>query len=158
MFRTPKKDETVYYCFGINNIAVPAIVTFLGIQELRDKYQHGFISFGLGFSCGLVISIIGCTFFIYSFLYFKVINPGMLAYIRLKQEREMLNRGMSDSDIEKCRAPWISGQIRDDVGIRFFRNGNLRTGNFTNQRCLFSKRILGNDFPDYVVNDKSFCV
>ncbi|MBK8876258.1 MAG: DUF4199 domain-containing protein [Bacteroidetes bacterium] len=97
-----EKDETVTTVSGIINIAVPAIVTFLGIRELRDKYQHGFISFGQGFSCGLVISIIGGALSsIYSFLYFKVINPGMLAYIRLKQEQEMLDRGMSDSDIEK---------------------------------------------------------
>lgn len=74
-----EKDETVTTVSGIINIAVPAIVTFLGIRELRDKFQHGFISFGQGFSCGLVISIIGGALSsIYSFLYFKVINPECL--------------------------------------------------------------------------------
>ncbi len=97
-----EKNETVITISFVINIAIPAIVTFLGIRELRDKFQHGFISFGQGFSCGLVISIIGGALSsIYSFLYFKVINPGMVAYSRLKQEEAMLDRGMSYSEIEK---------------------------------------------------------
>ena len=96
------KDETVSKIAGIFNILIPAIITFLGIKALRDENQNGFITFGQGFSCGLVISIIGAVISgLYSYLYFLVINPWMVTYVRMKQEQEMLDRGLSESEVEK---------------------------------------------------------
>ena len=96
------KDETVSKIAGVFNILIPIIITFLGIKALRDENQNGFITFGQGFSCGMVISIVGAVISgIYSYLYFVVINPGMVTYIRMKQEQEMLDRGLSESEVEK---------------------------------------------------------
>lgn len=96
------KNETVSKIAGIFNIILPAIITFLGIKALRDENQNGFITFGQGFSCGMVISIVGAAISgIYSYLYFVVINPGMVTYVRMKQEEEMLSRGLSESEVEK---------------------------------------------------------
>jgi hypothetical protein len=50
----------------------------------------------------MVISIVGAAISgIYSYLYFVVINPGMVTYVRMKQEEEMLARGLSESEVEK---------------------------------------------------------
>ena len=87
-------------------MAITAVIIFLGIREVRQQ-QNGFITFGKGFSTGMVVSVIGAAISaVCSYLYFTVINPGFMTYIKMKQEEEMLKRGMSDADIEK-----ISGNM-----------------------------------------------
>jgi len=95
------KNETLQTVSGFLNVAVTAVIIFLGIRELRTM-QNGYLAFGKGFSAGITISLIGgCISALFSYLYFTVINPGMMTYIKMKQEEEMLKRGMSDADIEQ---------------------------------------------------------
>ena len=96
-----EKDETLQTISGFLNVAITAVVIFMGIREVRTL-QNGYLEFGKGFSTGMVISLIaGVISAFFSYLYFTIINPGMITYIKMKQEEEMLNRGMSDSEIEK---------------------------------------------------------
>jgi len=97
-----EKDEGVQKITNFINVAIPAVIIFLGIREKRDVEGHGFLSFGKGFSTGFTIALIGgLVTTIYTYLYFAVLNPGMITYIRMKQEEELIKRGMSDSDVEK---------------------------------------------------------
>lgn len=87
---------------GFINVALTGTLIFIGIKETRQMLGNGYISFGKGFSTGMVISVIGAAISaVTTYLYFTVINPGMLTYIKMKQEEEFLKQGMSDADVEK---------------------------------------------------------
>src|SRR5688572_13199543 len=102
-----EKLDSIQTASGFLNVAIAAIIIFMGIRETREIQGSGFMSFGTGFSAGFVIALIGGTITaIFSYIYFTMINPGMITYIRMKQEEEMLEGGMSDSDLEK-----ISGSL-----------------------------------------------
>lgn len=95
------KDESVQKVMNFVNVAIPAAIIFLGIREVRDKDGSGFMTFGKGFSTGMVIAVVGGLITtVYTYLYFTVLNPGMITYIKMKQEEEMIKRGMSESDVE----------------------------------------------------------
>ncbi len=96
-----EKEDMIQKVSGFLNVAITAVIIFMGIREMRTL-QNGFITFGKGFSTGMMIALIGGVITtVFSYLYFTVINPGMITYIKMKQEEEMLNRGMTDADIEK---------------------------------------------------------
>ncbi|MBL0340530.1 MAG: DUF4199 domain-containing protein [Bacteroidetes bacterium] len=97
-----EKNETLQNISMYFNIVLMAVIIFLGIKEFRDKSGNGFITFGKGFSMGMVISIVGGAISaVFSYLYFTVINPGMVTYIRMMQEQKMIEKGMSESEVEK---------------------------------------------------------
>jgi len=106
------KEESFQKISTVINLALISIILYLGIREQRDQYGNGFISFGNGFGTGIRISTIAALIsMVFSYLYFTVINPGMVTYIKMKQEEELMNRGMSDEMIEKASAnmdAWMS--------------------------------------------------
>jgi hypothetical protein len=96
------KNETVQSISSILNILINAVIVFIGIRAERETTGNGFISFGKGFSTGMMITLIGSAITgVYTYLYFAFLNPGMITFIRMKQEEEMLKRGMSDEAVEK---------------------------------------------------------
>jgi hypothetical protein len=96
-----EKDESVQTASRWINIALPAAVVFFGIRAQRDEFGNGYINFGKAFSTGFIISVIGNAIItVYTYLYFTILNPGMIDYIKLKQEEEMLKRGLTDSQVE----------------------------------------------------------
>ncbi len=96
-----EKDPTVQKVSNFTNIAIPAVIIFFGIREQRDMAGNGYISFGKGFSSGMIIALIGGLIAsAFTYLYFTVLNPGMVTYIKMKQEEEMIKRGMSESQVE----------------------------------------------------------
>ncbi len=97
-----EKDETIQNVTTFINIIIIAIIVYLGIKDQRDNKMNGFISFGKAFSTGMGISAIsGIISAIFSYLYFAVINPGMVTYIRMMQEQKLIEKGMSDSEVAK---------------------------------------------------------
>lgn len=96
-----EKEDSVQSVTRWVSIALPAVTVFLGIRAQRDEFGNGFIGFGKAFGTGFMISLIGSAIItLYTYLYFTVLNPGMVDYIKLKQEEEMLNRGLSESQVE----------------------------------------------------------
>lgn len=96
------KNETLQRVSGFLNVAIVAVIIYLGIRETREIIGNGFLTFGQGFSAGMVITVIGSAISaIGTYLYFTVINPGMMTYIKMKQEEELFARGMTDADVEK---------------------------------------------------------
>ncbi|HEX5001408.1 MAG TPA: DUF4199 domain-containing protein [Bacteroidia bacterium] len=106
------KEESFQKISTIINLALISTILYLGIKEERDQHGNGFISFGKGFGTGIRISSIAALIsMVFSYLYFTVINPGMVTYIKMKQEEELMNRGMSEEMIEKASAnmdKWMS--------------------------------------------------
>ena len=97
-----EKQEMLQKVSGFANVLITAIVIYLCIKEIRDKQNNGLLSFGSGFSSGMMVSLVGGIISsIFSYIYFTVINPGMITYIKMKQEQGMLDNGMSEEQIEK---------------------------------------------------------
>jgi hypothetical protein len=96
-----EKDPSVQSAGQWFNIALPAVVIFLGIRERRNVTGNGYLSFGNGFGTGMGIAFIGGVISsVYTYLYFTILNPGMITWIKMRQEEEMIKRGMSDSEVE----------------------------------------------------------
>ena len=106
------KDESAMTSMRWISLAIYCAVVFLGIRADRDEFRNGFISFGQAFGTGFKIVVIGAVIgAIMSFLYFTAIDPTMVDYIRLMQEEEMLERGMSQEEVDKMMpqmAKWTS--------------------------------------------------
>ncbi len=95
------KNQTAQNISSFLNVAATAVFVFMAIREVRHQ-NGGYLSFGTGFSTGMKVSLVGgilCSLFIY--VYFAYINPSMINFIRMKQEEEMLKKGMSDEMVEK---------------------------------------------------------
>lgn len=96
------KNETVQSLSSFLNILITGVIVFMGIKTEKQAIGNGFISFGKGFSAGMMITLIGSAITsVYSYLYFAFLNPEMITYIQMKQEEEMIKRGMSDEAVEK---------------------------------------------------------
>ena len=97
-----EKDESMQRASSFVNVALIAVVVFMGIREHREKTGKGFITLGTGFSTGMIISLIGGAISaMFTVLYFSILNPGMITFIKMKQENAMLERGLSEEQIEK---------------------------------------------------------
>ena len=100
-----EKNDVVQKVSGFLNVAIYAVLVFIGIKTTRDTIGNGFISFGAGFSAGMVISVLGSAISaVGTYLYFTVINPGIITYIKMKQEEALYEKGLSDAEVEKIAA------------------------------------------------------
>ncbi|GAP44357.1 hypothetical protein TBC1_12161 [Lentimicrobium saccharophilum] len=67
----------------------------------RDKINSGFLSYGRCLSIGVLISlVVGIVMAIYSYVFFTYFDPGALDKLLEASEQEMINRGMSDEEID----------------------------------------------------------
>ena len=85
------------------------IVLFGGILlaqlNYRNKYMGGYVTFAQAFSIGLWISLfLSIIMGIYTFVFFKYINPGAMEEAMVIAEQEMMNQGMTDLQIEQGMA------------------------------------------------------
>lgn len=89
---------------------------YLASLNFREKYQGGSITYGkavgVGFFTALVASVIVA---IYTFVYFTAINPGAYEEAMMIAEQQLVERGMTDTEIEQSlkvaemfQSPWIS--------------------------------------------------
>jgi hypothetical protein len=88
---------------------LPYLVLFGGIwlaqYNYRNKYLGGYISYGKAFSTGMMISIfIAIIMGIYTFVFFKYINPGAMDEAMAIAEQKMMDRGATDLEIEQGMA------------------------------------------------------
>jgi hypothetical protein len=68
----------------------------------RNKYLNGYIEYGQAFMVGMLTSLVlGIIIGVYSYIFFKYIDPGAMEEIMLQTEQGMLDRGMTDMEIEQ---------------------------------------------------------
>ncbi|MDX9906164.1 MAG: DUF4199 domain-containing protein [Bacteroidales bacterium] len=82
------------------------IITLAGIlwaqYNYRNKYNNGFITYGEAFKIGLLtVLFLSVITSIYTFIFFKFIDPGAMNEIMLKAEQSMLDQGRTDMEIEQ---------------------------------------------------------
>ncbi len=98
-----KSDAGQY--IGWLNIPIMIVLMVMAIKEMRTKFLDGFITFGQAFkTTSLMVLISSFLTAIYTYLYFTVINPSMVDYIREKQIMGMEERGMSSDQIDQAMA------------------------------------------------------
>jgi pheromone shutdown protein TraB len=93
----------------------------VGTIAFRDKFSGGFLSYGRCLASGVLISIVvGLVMALYSFLFFNYFDPGALAGMMEASEQEMMNRGMTDEQIDQALA--FSGKLMSPafLGISSF--------------------------------------
>ncbi len=84
-------------------------VLFLGILfgtiNYRDKYPVAALSYGGAFTSGFAIGLISTFIFaIFSFFFFKYIDPSIVSEVMLKAEESILtqNPNINDEDLDKA--------------------------------------------------------
>jgi hypothetical protein len=78
---------------------------WLAQLNYRNKYLGGFITYGQAFTIGLWISLfLSIIMGIYTFVFFKYINPGAMEEAMAIAEQKMMDRGMTDLEIEQGMA------------------------------------------------------
>ena len=78
---------------------------WLSQLNYRNKYMGGLITFGQVFTVGLWTSlVVGIIMGIYTYVFFKFINPGAMEEAMVIAEQSMMDRGMTDMEIEQGMA------------------------------------------------------
>lgn len=89
-----QKLNFIYYLITL-------VFVVMGIKYRRQEELGGYISFGQAFKYGFSIVLIGTLVStVYTWLYVKLLNPGIFAYILEQQEEQMLEQGLSEEQIE----------------------------------------------------------
>ena len=75
---------------------------FLVQLNFRNKYQGGFITYGEAFKIGMWTSLfLAIIMGIYTYIFFTYIDPGAIEEGMALAEQKMMDRGMSDMEIEQ---------------------------------------------------------
>lgn len=68
----------------------------------RNKYLGGYIEYGKAFVVGMLTALFASIIVgIFTFVFFKYIDPGAMEEIMAMSEQQMMDRGMSDLEIEQ---------------------------------------------------------
>lgn len=75
---------------------------FLAQFNFRNKYLGGFITYGEAFKIGMLSSLfLGIIMGVYTYIFFKYIDPGALEAGMALAEQKMMDQGRSDQEIEQ---------------------------------------------------------
>ncbi len=105
--------SVLLYVFELNLIQALGYVVYvifiagfiLGTKEFRDNNLNGHISYGRAFGYSIVILLIGAIIYsIYSFLLVTVIDPDIVDKMLAMAEEKMLERGMTDDQVEMAQS------------------------------------------------------
>jgi hypothetical protein len=78
---------------------------FLAQTNYRNKYMGGYIDYGKAFMVGLLTSVfLSIIMGIYTFIFFKYIDPGAMDEILSSAEQKMMDKGMTEMEIEQGMA------------------------------------------------------
>ena len=70
--------------------------------NFRKKYLGGYIEYGKAFTVGLLTTLwVSIIVALYTFIFFKYIDPGAMEEGMAIAEKKMMDKGMSDQEIEQ---------------------------------------------------------
>jgi len=82
--------------------AVMGLIAFVAVKNFRDKESDGYISFGKGFNISFqTIFFAGIVTAVYSFIFFKYIDPTVIEHMLQTAEQNMIDKGIPDEQIEQ---------------------------------------------------------
>jgi hypothetical protein len=114
----------------INYFSYVIIIAGIIIAQTTYKNKHlgGFISYGKAFTVGFVMMIYaGIIIAIWTFIFVKFIDPGSLEEAMRISEERMIERGMSDLEIEQSW-PMVKALNSPTAWTLFAFLGNILTG------------------------------
>ena len=90
---------------------------FLGVKEIRDAEQDGYITFGTAWKKGVFIALIaGLLGSIYMMIHLSYINPEMLQEVLTEAEVQMEESGASSEEIEMgMKMAGMFGEISESI-------------------------------------------
>ena len=78
---------------------------FLAQLNFRNKYLGGYIEYGKAFTVGMLTSLfLALIMGIYTFIFVKYIDPGAMEEGMALAEQKLMDKGMSDAEIEQGMA------------------------------------------------------
>jgi hypothetical protein len=95
------------------NLEIPVLVMLLSIAILlagivfaqinfRNKYLGGYIEYGKAFTVGFLTTLfLAVIYALYSYVFYKYIDPGAMEEAMAKAEQQFVDRGMSDAEIDQ---------------------------------------------------------
>lgn len=94
-------DLSMNKALGWLSFVILIVGVFMAIKNYRDKLNNGLLSFGNGFSIGLLIFIFsGIISAIFSYVLFTYIAPELIDKITAAAEENLLNKGIPEDMIE----------------------------------------------------------
>lgn len=71
----------------------------------RNKHMNGYIEYGKAFTVGMLASLfLSVIVAVYTFVFFRYIDPGAMEESMALAEQKMMDRGLSDQEIEQGMA------------------------------------------------------
>lgn len=93
---TSRWSQWLYYAIMIG-------VIIFSIKTYRDNYLGGAISFGHALGTGVLVALFGSIIYaVYSYIFLSFIDATVIDKIMTAAEEDMINRGMSDEEIEQA--------------------------------------------------------
>jgi hypothetical protein len=89
---------------GLNYLSYVILIAGLLLAQLnyRNKHMGGFISYGKAFTIGMLTSLfVSLIMGLYTYIFFKFIDPGAMEQAMTMAEQQMMDRGMSEAEIEQ---------------------------------------------------------
>ncbi|MFP4060507.1 MAG: DUF4199 domain-containing protein [Bacteroidales bacterium] len=94
-------DLTTSQIAGYISYLVIAGLLVFGIKSYRDNVLGGTISYGRSLGFGMLMLLFGGILYaVYTYIMFKFIDPGLMDKTMAVAEEKMLERGLSDEQIE----------------------------------------------------------
>src|SRR5689334_15527975 len=93
----PSVSPAIGFLVTVVGIVATFFTLYMGIKEARDTELNGQMNIGLALRKGLKIALIGGIILgIYSIIYVKFIDPGMMDRIMAAQEAQFEEKNMSE--------------------------------------------------------------
>lgn len=100
----PKMSPFIGILISAVGIVVTFITIFMGIKEIRDTELNGYLSIGMAIRKGLKIALIaGLLLGVYSIIYSKLIDPGMMDRIMAAAEEQWQENNMTEDQMDMAR-------------------------------------------------------
>lgn len=100
----PSMSPFVGLLISAIGIVVTFITIYLGIKDIRDNELNGYLTMGEAIRKGLKIALIAGTILgVYSIIYSKLIDPGMMDRIMAAAEEQWQERNMSEEQMDVAR-------------------------------------------------------
>lgn len=92
---------------GLQSISYVIILAgiILSQYNYRNKHMGGFVTYGQAFTLGMLTSLVLSVIMgVFTFIFFKYIDPGAMEEVMTQTEQQMMDRGMTDMEIEQGMA------------------------------------------------------
>jgi hypothetical protein len=100
-----EKNETLQIATTLFTVAFTIYLCYVTILHFRDMENNGYLSIWEGIKKGVSLtSISGMIMSVYFWIYAKFLNPELMEYMRMKQEMDLEERGLSQQQIEQSMA------------------------------------------------------